>query len=323
MTVTLQNIQDAQKAIAPFANATPLIRSKFLSDLCSANVFLKLENMQVTHSFKIRGVINRLLNLSPEEKAHGVITASAGNHGQAVAFGGQKLGFSAKVVVPINTPKVKVDGIKQYGADLLLFGETYPEAERKAKELAQKEGRLYISAYNDALIVAGHGTVGLEVVEALPNVEAVLVPVGGGGLISGVGIAVKSLKPDVLVIGVQSEATPIMYESLKAGKIVPAHRHEPKTIAEGLAGGIEKGSITFTIAQQYVDEVMLVREETIRQAVYLLWKNEKQLIEGSSAVGVAMLLENKDSFAGQSVAVVLTGGNIDDSLFQSILAAEQ
>ena len=323
MTVTLQNIQDAQKAIAPFANSTPLIRSKFLSDLCSANVFLKLENMQVTHSFKIRGVINRLLNLSPEEKAHGVITASAGNHGQAVAFGGQKLGFSAKVVVPINTPKVKVDGIRKYGADLLLFGETYPEAERKAKELAQKEGRLYISAYNDALIVAGHGTVGLEVVEALPNVEVVLVPVGGGGLISGVGIAVKSLKPDVLVIGVQSEATPIMFESLKAGKIVPAHRHEPKTIAEGLAGGIEKGSITFTIAQQYVDEVMLVREETIRQAVYLLWKNEKQLIEGSGAVGVAMLLENKDSFAGQSVAVVLTGGNIDDSLFQSILAAEQ
>ena len=215
-----------------------------------------------------------------------------------------------------------MDGIKKYGAELILFGETYPEAERKAKELAQSEGRLYISPYNDPLIVAGHGTIGLEVIDELPKVDAGLVPVGGG-LISGVAIAVKNLKSNVQVIGVQSEAVPIMFESLKAGKIVPPHRHNPKTIAEGLSGGIEKGSITFSISQQYVDEVVLVREETLRQAVYLLWKNEKQVAEGSGAAGVAMMLENKDSFAGQSVAVVLTGGNIDDSLFQSILASEQ
>ena len=321
--VTLKDIQEAQKAIVPYANCTPLNRSKFLSDLCRADVFLKLENLQVTHSFKIRGVINKLLHLSAEEKAQGVITASAGNHGQAVAFGGQKLGFSAKIVVPTTTPKIKVDGIKKYGAELILFGETYPEAERIAKELAQSEGRLYISPYNDPLIVAGHGTIGLEVVDELPKVDAVLVPVGGGGLISGIAIAVKNLKSDVQVIGVQSEAVPIMFESLKAGKIVPPHRHNPKTIAEGLSGGIEKGSITFSISQQYVDEVVLVREETLRQAVYLIWKNEKQVVEGSGAAGVAMLLENKDSFAGQSVAVVLTGGNIDDSLFQSIIASEQ
>jgi len=321
--VTLKDIQEAQKAIVPYANCTPLIRSKFLSDLCSADVFLKLENLQVTHSFKIRGVINKLLHLSAEEKAQGVITASAGNHGQAVAFGGQKLGFSAKIVVPTTTPKIKVDGIKKYGAELILFGETYPEAERKAKELAQSEGRLYISPYNDPLIVAGHGTIGLEVVNELPKVDAVLVPVGGGGLISGIAIAVKNLKSNVQVIGVQSEAVPIMFESLKAGKIVPPHRHNPKTIAEGLSGGIEKGSITFSISQQYIDEVVLVREETLRQAVYLLWKNEQQVVEGSGAAGVAMLLENKDSFAEQSVAVVLTGGNIDDSLFQSIIASEQ
>ena len=157
----------------------------------------------------------------------------------------------------------------------------------------------------------------------MPKVDAVLVPVGGGGLISGIAIAVKNLKSNVQVIGVQSEAVPIMFESLKAGKIVPPHRHNPKTIAEGLSGGIEKGSITFSISQQYVDEVVLVREETLRQAVYLLWKNEKQVVEGSGAAGVAMLLENKDSFAGQSVVVVLTGGNIDDSLFQSIIASEQ
>jgi threonine dehydratase len=321
--VTLQEIRDAQKAIVPFAKRTPLERSKYLSNQTDADVFLKLENLQVTHSFKVRGVINKLLHLSSKEKAQGVITASAGNHGQAVAFGAQKLGFSAKIVVPTNTPKVKVEGIKQYGADLLLFGETYPEAERKAKELAQNEGRLYISPYNDPLIVAGHGTIGLEIMGELPNVDVVLVPVGGGGLIAGISTAIKNLKPDVQVIGVQSEATPIMYESLKAGKIVPAHRHNPRTVAEGLAGGIEKGSITFTIAQQYVDEVMLVREETLRKAVYLLYTNEKQTVEGSGAAGVAMLLENKDAFSGLTVAAVLSGGNIDSSLLQSILASEQ
>ncbi|MGD0646234.1 MAG: threonine/serine dehydratase [Candidatus Bathyarchaeia archaeon] len=321
--VTLRSIQQAQKTIAPYAKSTPLTRSKFLSELCSNDVCLKLENQQVTHSFKIRGVINKLLNLTPEEKARGVVTASAGNHGQAVAYGAQKLGFSARIVVPTNTPKVKVDGIKQFGADLLLFGETYPEAEAKAKELATQEGHLYISPYNDELIVAGHGTIGLEILKELPNLDVVIVPVGGGGLISGIGIAIKSQKPNVQVIGVQSEAVPIMYESLKAGKIVPPHRHEPNTIAEGLAGGIEKGSITFAIAQQYVDEVMLVKEEMIRRAVYLLWKHEKQVVEGSGTVGVAMLLENNDSFIGQTVAAVVTGGNIDDSLFKGILASEQ
>ena len=321
--ITLRNIEQAQKTIAPYANATLLASSKFLSELCNDDIFLKLENQQLTHSFKIRGVINKLLNLSSEEKDRGVVTASAGNHGQALAYGAQKLGFSAKIVVPTNTPKIKVDGIKQYGADLLLFGETYSEAEKKAKEISTQEGCLYISPYNDEVIVAGHGTVGLEILKDLSNVDAVVVPVGGGGLIAGISIAVRSQRPNVRVIGVQSEASPIMFESLKTGKIVPPHRHERYTIAEGLAGGIEKGSITFAIAQHYVDEVTLVREESIRRAVYLLWKNEKQVVEGSGAAGVAMLLENKDSFAGQTVAIVITGGNIDNSLFESILASEE
>ena len=181
-----------------------LFESGFLSELVDGEVFLKLENLQLTHSFKIRGVMNKLLCLSPEEKSRGVVTASAGNHGQAVAFGAQRLGFSSKIVVPVNTPKVKVDGIRQYGADLLLFGETYSEAERKAKDIALREGFLYISPYNDALIVAGHGTVGLEILDALPDVEVVVVPVGGGGLIGGISIAVKSQKPSIKVIGVQA-----------------------------------------------------------------------------------------------------------------------
>lgn len=320
--VSLKEIKDAHKAIASYSKITQLVLSKNLSVLTGANVYLKLENTQVTNSFKVRGVINRLLHLSDEEKQRGVVTASAGNHGQAVAFGAQKLGFSSKIVVPTTTPKVKVEGIKQYGADLLLFGDSYSDSERKAKEIAQTEGRLYISPYNDSYIVAGHGTVGLEIIEQLPNVDVVLVPVGGGGLISGISIAVKGLNPDVQVIGVQSEATPVMYESLKAGKIVPAHRHNPRTVAEGLAGGIEKGSITFTITQQYVDEVIVVREETLRQAVALLCNKEKQKIEGSGAAGVAMLLENKATFAGLTVAIVISGGNIDDARLETILASE-
>ncbi len=321
--ITLQNIRDAQKTIAPYARITPLIRSNFLSQQCRANVYLKLENLQQTHSFKVRGVMNKLLNLTAEEKQKGVVTASAGNHGQAVAFGAHELGFKAKIVVPTNTPKVKVDGIRRFGAELMLYGATYPESERKAKELALFEGRLYISPYNDELIVAGHGTIGLEILEELPNVDIVVVPVGGGGLISGISIAIKSLKPMVKVYGVQSAAVPIMFESLKTGQIVKPHRHEPTTVAEGLSGGVEKGSITFDIVQQYVDELIPVREESIRHAIYLLWENEKQVVEGSGAVSAALLFENMDLFVGKTVALVLTGGNIDESLLQTVLAWEK
>jgi threonine dehydratase len=321
--VTLQDIQQAQKNIASYAKLTPLTKSKFLSEICEGNVFLKWGNQQLTHSFKIRGAVNKLLSLTPEEKAKGVMTASAGNHGQAVAYAAQKLGFHAEIVVPTYTPKVKVEGIRQWGVTLLLYGDTYEEAEKKAKELAAKEGRLYVSPYNDERIVAGQGTVGLEILKDLPSVDVVIVPVGGGGLISGVAIAVKSQKPNVRVIGVQSTASPVMYESLKAGKIVPPHRHERYTIAEGLVGAVEKGSITFGIAQQYVDEVTLVREELIRQAVYLIWKNEGQVVEGSGAAGVAMLMENKESYKGQTVAIVITGGNIDPYLFDGIVAEEK
>ncbi len=320
--VNLRDIQNAKVAISDYAKHTPLLRSIFLSDLCHAEIYLKLDNLQVTHSFKIRGVINKLQNLTPQEKAGGVVTASAGNHGQAVAFGGKKLGFSTKIVVPTNTPTIKVEGIRRFGAELLLFGETYPEAEVKAKQLAREEGRLYISPYNDPLIVAGHGTAGLEIIQDQPDTDVVVVPVGGGGLISGISIATKSLKPSIQVIGVQSRAVPIMYESIKAGRIIPPHRHEPTTIAEGLSGGIEPGSITFPIIQQYVDRVMLVSEESIRRAVYLLCKYEGQVVEGSGVAGVAMLLENSKEFEGKTVVLEITGGNIDPSLLESIIAQQ-
>jgi threonine dehydratase len=320
--VNLKDIEVAQQQIAPHIKSTPLIASRFLSEQCGGQVYLKLESEQFTRSFKMRGVINKLLRLTEAQKAQGVITASAGNHGQAVALGVQKLGFKAKIIVPTPTPKVKIDGIKQYGAELVLFGETYTEAERKAKELAKAEGRFYISPYNDEQIIAGHGTIGLEILKELPAVDMVVVPVGGGGLISGIAIASKSLKPSIQVLGVQSTATPIMFESLKAGAIVKPHRHEPKTIAEGLSGSIEKDSVTFPIVQQYVNEVLLVREEAIRHAVVMLWLNDKLKVEGSAATAVALLIENKELFTGKTVALVLTGGNIDEAVFQNLLAWE-
>jgi threonine dehydratase len=318
--VTLKNLQDARKAIAPFIKCTPLVQSQFLSTSCGCPMFLKLENLQITSSFKPRGVFNKLLHLSAEEKPKGIITASAGNHGQAVAFAAQKLNYYARVVVPRTTPKIKIDGIRKYGADLVLFGKTYDEAELKAKELARKDGCAYISPYNDELIIAGHGTIGLEILKALPDVDAVMVPLGGGGLLSGISIAVKSMKPDVQVIGVQSKASPVMYESLKAGKIVDIKK-AGKSVAEGLSGNV--GPITFGIVQKYVDHVVLVKEETLRHAVYLLWKYDKQVVEGSGVAAVAPVIENKPLFKDKIVVAVVTGGNIDGDLFQSILASER
>jgi len=318
--ISLQEIRDTQKAIAPFVKCTPLARSQFLSDFCGGDVWLKLENLQVTNSFKPRGVFNKLLHVSAEERGRGMITASAGNHGQALAYAAQKLKFPAKIVVPKATPKIKINGIKEYGADLVLFGNTYDEAEWKAKELARKDCYTYISPYNDELIIAGHGTLGLEIIEESPNVDVVIVPVGGGGLISGIGIAVKSIKPNVRIIGVQSEASPVMYKSWRAGKIVETRMVE--TVAEGLSGGIEKDAMTFKIIQEYVDEMLLVREETIRRAVYLIWKYDRQVAEGSGAAAIAPILENKSGFAGKTVVAVITGGNIDAELFQSIVASE-
>jgi threonine dehydratase len=319
--VNLKNIQDARKAIAPFIKCTPLVQSQFLSSSCGCGVYLKLENLQITNSFKPRGVFNKLLHLSAEEKRQGIITASAGNHGEAVAFAAQKLNYYARVVVPITTPKVKIDGIRKYGADLVLFGENYDEAEHKAKELARKDGCAYVSPYNDELIIAGHGTIGLEIIEALPDVDTVMVPLGGGGLISGISIAIKSIKPETQIIGVQSKSSPIMYESLKAGRIVEVQKAATKSVAEGLSGNV--GPITFEIVQKYVDRVVLSKEETLRHAVYLLWNYDKQVVEGSGAAAVAPIMENKPLFKDKLVASVVTGGNIDRDLFQSILKSER
>jgi threonine dehydratase len=318
--VSLQDIEDARKSIRGLVKRTPLTRSRFLSGLCGGEMYLKLENQQVTNSFKIRGALNKMLHLTAEEKERGIVTASAGNHAQAVAIGAEKLNIPAKIFVPKTTPRMKIDKIQEHNVELLLYGDVYDEAEQKAIGLAKKEGLTYVSPYNDEFVIAGQGTVGLEILEDLPKVDSIIAPVGGGGLISGIGVAVKSIKPNVRIVGVQSEASPVMYESLKAGRIVDIDVGE--SVADGLHGGIEKGSITFEIVQAHVDDFLLVREDTIRKAIALLWKKEGQVAEGAGAAATALVMENKGLFRGETVAAVVSGGNIEEKQFRNILASE-
>ena len=319
--ISLQDIEHARESISELVKKTPLKRSTSLSRLCGGEVYLKLENQQVTNSFKIRGAYNRLKQMKTEDKECGVITASAGNHGLAVALSAEQLKIRVKIVVPRSTPKIKVDRIRKYNAELLLEGSIYDEAEQKAITLAREEEMTYISPYNDGSVIAGQGTIGLEILEDLKETETIIVPVGGGGLISGVSIAMKAADPAITILGAQSVASPIMYESLKAGKIVQAEMSE--SIADGLFGGIEKGSITFEIVRDLVDDIILVKENTIRKAIRMLWNEEKQAVEGAGAVGVAALMENAGSFEGKTVVVIISGGNIERKELSRILVSEE
>jgi len=315
--IGLRDIQDARTSIRDEVRKTPLLRSQYLSGLTGSDVYLKLENLQLTGSFKLRGALNRMMKLTPEEKAHGVIAASSGNHAQAVAIGAEKLNLAATVVVPKVTPKIKIDKIKKHKVELIVYGEGYDYAERYARKLAKEKGLTFVSAYNDALVAAGQGTVGLEIVEQLPEVDSIVVPVSGGSILSGIAIAAKSLKPSVEMLGAQPENVAAMYHSLKAGRIIqiPLKR----TIAEGLDGNIEDGCITFELIQRYVDEILLFNEDTIKNMIRLLWEKEGQVVEASGAISIAPIVESPKRFTGKRTVAVITGGNIDEELLQSLL----
>ena len=316
--IDASDIKIARETIRPFVKKTALKYSNFLSSLCQGTIYLKLENNQISHSFKIRGAFNKILKLTLEEKQKGIITCSSGNHGLATAIAAKKTGIAAKIVIPETTPRKKVDKIKKYNVDLVLYGD-YDEAEQKALELACKEGKTYISPYNDVDVIAGQGTIGLEILEEFPEVEKVLAPVGGGGLCAGVAIAMKNKNRAIEVIGVQSEASPVMYESLKAGKILKSEELNIQySIADGLSGGIEEGSVTFKVAQKNMDEIVLVKEETIKESIRLLWEKDGQVVEGAGAVGPAAVIENKEHFRNKKTVIILSGGNIDDELFNKI-----
>lgn len=313
----LKDFYAARSRIGNLIRETPLEFSPFLSQACGGEVWLKLENQQLTGSFKARGALNKILQLSDDERARGIVTASSGNHAQGVGYAAQMLGIEATVVVPANTPEVKLEAIRRYGVDLIVRGEEYMEAERLARRMEREESKPFVSGYNDLDIIAGQGTIGLEIAEALPDMDAALVPVGGGGLISGIGNALKAINSDIEVIGVQSVASPVMCESIKRGRIVDMELED--SVAEGLHGGIEEGSVTFDMCREYVDGFILVQEETIVRAIGELLVRQHQVVEGAGAVGVAAIMENPDRFSGRKVCVIISGGNIDTGLLKEAI----
>jgi threonine dehydratase len=317
--ITLRDIQNARNTIRDEIKKTPLTRSQYLSSLTGSDVYLKLENLQVTNAFKIRGALNRMMNLTPEEKVRGIIAASSGNHAQAVAVGAERLNLTATVVVPEATPKIKVEKIRKHNVELILHGAQYDYAEQYAQKLAKERGLTYISSYNDPFVVAGQGTVGLEILEELPSVDSIVVPVSGGSILSGVAVAAKGLKPSVEVLGVQPENVAAMYYCLKAGKIINIPMKP--TMAEGLDGNIEQGCITFEIVQRYVDEIVLSNEDAMKRMIRILWEKEKQVAEASGAISIAPVVDTPKRFAGRRTVAVITGGNIDEAVLQQILAS--
>ena len=315
--IDFSDVQAAYSRIQSLVKKTPLVHSKYLSDFCGGQVYLKLENKQITNSFKVRGAMNKLLSLTPEEKKKGVLAVSTGNHAQAIGVAAEHLKIPAKIIIPENTPENKIEKIKKYDVTLEIYQGDYDEAELYTLELSKRTESIFISGYNDNYIAAGQGTIGIELADQLQTITDVIVPVGGGGLISGISVAIKSLLPKARVIGIQSEASPAFYESLKAGKIIDVELFD--SIADGMWGGIEKGSITFDIVQKFVDEILLVKEETIKKAIRLLWQEDNQKVEGSAAAAIAPILENPSGYKDKVIVAIISGGNIDEELFQQLI----
>lgn len=295
--------------IAPWTRRTPLDPSPYFSEVTGARVHLKLENLQHTGSFKLRGAVNRLLSSSDAERRAGCVAASSGNHGAALAYAMQRLGLRGIVFVPESTPTTKQDAIRRAGAELRLFGTDGLETENHARAFARDEGMVYVSPYNDPEVIAGQGTCGLEIAEDLPAIEAVFIAVGGGGLVSGVGSWLKSRNPAVRVVGCQPEASPVMTRSIEAGRILDMPS-EP-TLSDGTAGGIEQGAITFELCREIIDEYVTVGEEAIAAAMRAFIDTHHMLLEGAAGVALAGLLARADACAGKNVAVVICGANIN------------
>jgi threonine dehydratase len=307
--VTLRDVYRARRRIAPLVRRTPLVRSASLTAHVGASVYLKLENLQETGSFKIRGAANKLLSLTAEQKARGVITVSSGNHGRAVAYVARQLGIAAVVCVSERVPGHKVEAIQRFGAEVVVCGRSYDEAEARSLRLQQERGSARVHPFDDPLVIAGQGTIGLELLEDLPEVDTVVVPLSGGGLISGIALALKSAHPAIRVIGVSMDRAPVMFYSLRAG--APIEMEERETIADALAGGIGLDNrYTFRMVQEYVDETVLVSEEEIAGAMAYALARDNLVVEGGGAVGVAALLHRRVREVGRHVAVVISGSNV-------------
>ena len=312
--VTLDDIRAAAQRIAGAVEDTPCLHSRTLSRLTGAEVFLKFENLQFTASFKERGALNKLLSLDAAERKRGVIAMSAGNHAQAVAYHAARLGVPATIVMPRGSPNTKIRNTQIHGATVVLEGENLFEAGKHARTLAARDNLVFVHPYEDPLIIAGQGTVGLEMLAAVPDLDLIVVPVGGGGLISGIATAAKALKPAVRILGVESRNYPSMHQRL-AGIPVECGGD---TIAEGIAVK-DVGATALSIIRELVDEVLVVEEETIERAVVALIDIEKTVAEGAGGAALGALLEHPAYFAGKRVGLPISGGNIDSRVLASVL----
>jgi threonine dehydratase len=323
--VTLSDIQSALGRIRKAIYLSPCTRSETFSELTCNAIYLKLENRQRTGAYKERGALNKLLSLSTEERSRGVIAASAGNHAQAVAYHASKLGISARIVMPLATPLIKVSATRGYGGEVVLHGANYDEAYEEALRLSEQDHLTFVHAFNDDAVIAGQGTLGLELLEQHPDLEAVVVPVGGGGLIGGIGCALKETNPRIQVIGVQPSRLPSMKRALSEGK--PVTLPPAVTIADGIAVR-RAGELTLPLIQKYVDDVVTVEEEEIANAVLLLLEREKILAEGAGAAALAAVVNRRVPFlrdskagekSGKKIIAIVSGGNIDVTLLARII----
>lgn len=314
---TLEDIRAAAMRIAGTVERTPMRHSTTLSEIAGCDIFLKFENLQFTASFKERGALNKLLSLTDEQKTRGVAAQSAGNHAQAVAYHAGRLGISATIVMPEFTPFIKIKHTKDFGARVVLHGATLSDAFTRANAIAQEEGRTFIHPYDDPVIVAGAGTCGLEMMEDFPDLDTLVVPIGGGGIISGIALAAKAIKPSIEIFGVQARTYPSMYDAIK-GADLPC---VGQSVAEGIAVK-QPGDLNRRIVADLVKDIFLVREDEIEHAVAQLLAIEKTVVEGAGAAAFAAITANRGIFRGRKAGVLLSGGNIDMRLLSNVVLRE-
>jgi threonine dehydratase len=310
------DVEEARRRIGGQIYIAPLSYSETISRMTSSRVFFKLDNLQMTGSFKERGALNRLLTLTKGEAERGVIAASAGNHGMAVAFHSRRLNVESTIVMPVHAPLIKVGRVRQYGAHTVLYGEDYDEAFTEAQRLSQERRLTFLHAFNDPTIIAGQGTIGIELYEQNPQLDAVIVPVGGGGLIAGIALVLKVLNPRIRIIGVQAEVIPSMKAALEKG--APISLEPATTIADGIA--VRKvGETALELVKKHVDEIVTVSEGEIANAVLLLLEIEKTIAEGAAAAPLAALINKKVNLNDKNIALIVSGGNIDVNLISRII----
>ncbi|MEO7008726.1 MAG: threonine ammonia-lyase [Caldimonas sp.] len=310
----LDDIHAAATRLAGEVTRTPCLASRTLTELAGCDIFLKFENLQFTASFKERGALNKMAQLTDAERAHGVLAVSAGNHAQAVAYHAERMGIAATIVMPRFAPSVKVERTRGFGATVVLDGDTFEDARLRGLDLARERGLTVVHPYDDLAVIAGQGTVGLEMLEQQPSIDTLVVAIGGGGLIAGIATAARAVRPGIRIIGVQTERFPAAWNSMHSG----ARECASATIADGI-GVKSPGALTLPLISRLVDDVVLVGEDDIEQAILMLLEIEKTVVEGAGAVGLAAVMKDRARFAGRKVGLVLTGGNIEPLVLAEII----